>query len=134
MRRVHKIGVPEGYVAKPRPKSKKEPKACEICGKILSGPAELAYHIMAIHEGSYPYVCEKCGRGFVKASKLKIHVTRVHENYKPHQCPHCERTFAHSHTMKSHIEALHSDGLRKYLCDRCEYRVSFWPIAIFDSD
>ena len=51
-------------------------RVCDICGKTYTRPADLRYHISAVHSDAPPptYPCTTCGRSFRKEKDLKVHI------------------------------------------------------------
>lgn len=65
-----------------RPKSKKKKvkitkHKCDYCGKLYSGPGNLARHVR-LHTGEKPFKCKECGENFMRSDILTQHMGKHH--------------------------------------------------------
>ncbi len=118
---------------------------CELCGKVLSGPEKLKYHLlvhtgekpleckvckkrfraqatlqthMRVHTGEKPYSCTVCGQHFSQHSNLKYHKISKHMAQKPHTCPLCGRSFILRTDLDRHINT--HMKIKPFGCTLCE--------------
>ncbi|XP_063700877.1 zinc finger protein 436-like [Culicoides brevitarsis] len=124
-----------------RKTSKKGPRKktakCEICGKLVEGPAKLSRH-MRVHDredkkASQPqkvqkpstpatiFSCNVCHKEFSLASRLKKHLEThlpMSMREKSYVC-HCGKRYLDSGALKSHQTIVHSDNVPSYACEIC---------------
>jgi KRAB domain-containing zinc finger protein len=81
---------------------------CEVCGKALSDPRSLRFH-MQIHTEEKNFACEYCGKRFVRSGALKMHIY-THTGEKPFGCHICEKRFNQRTPLKKHLDLHKKNG------------------------
>ncbi|KAG5896086.1 hypothetical protein JTB14_006875 [Gonioctena quinquepunctata] len=98
---------------------------CDICGKRLSGKANLAIHIGSVHfatltDDTKPkFQCPVCDKNYKFQSLLEKHIRIIHEGFR-YECPHCKKSFRNDGHFQYHVKTHQPDyqGFEKQ-CEKC---------------
>ncbi|KAG5891795.1 hypothetical protein JTB14_006187 [Gonioctena quinquepunctata] len=96
---------------------RKNPLACEYCGKIFHRRQHYSAHIRAKHTFEKPYQCDICDAKYTNSHSLLVH-KRNHNNEKPFICSYCGKSFVCSGDLYHHSK-IHLNK-REYKCNLCE--------------
>ncbi|XP_055390012.1 zinc finger and SCAN domain-containing protein 12-like [Condylostylus longicornis] len=101
---------------------------CELCDKNYCTPTELKIHLR-FHRNERPYKCHLCDHAYVIKGHLQQHLKK-HADIKDKICdqPGCGKAYRDMSSLKKHLDIHIPDALKKYTCDVCDRKFSFFYI------